>query len=291
MRREAAAWRGLPARRWSSGGTSVTMVPARGGKIVSLIDPSGREWLAQGDGRPPERPGVPFESAEMCGWDECVPTIEPSITASGRAAPDHGDAWSRGWQERGRDRFAVGLPSVDARLERGIAIDPRGEVTLDYRVSAGVTPATVLWAAHPLFRTEPSDRVVIDAPDPLWDVSASVPRRMTEAADAALNAAREPGATAKFYTDVAARPRWARIDRSDGVGLKLSWSGAAIRTLGVWIDRGRFATEDVVAFEPATGWYDSLERAHRGDTVLRLQPGESAEWSLRIRFARTDVHI
>ncbi|QNA91619.1 hypothetical protein [Microbacterium sp. Se63.02b] len=58
--------------------------------------------------------------------------------------------------------------------------------------------------------------------------------------------------------------------------------GAAIRTLGIWIDRAGYATEDVVAFEPATGWYDSLERAERNGQVLRLAARERAEWSVSL---------
>ncbi len=282
MKREDVEWRGMPAARYSAGGTAVVVVPARGGKISSLRMADGWEWLAQGDGRAPAPAPASFESAEMCGWDECAPTIERSRTARGTIAGDHGDAWCLPWQEVASDRLAVTLASVDVRFERAIAISADGTVTLSYRVTAGSEPAALLWAAHPLFRVGPRDRIVIDAQAPLWAVSGEQARREDRDPDASLNARRSRGDIAKFYTDPVENPRWARIDRHGGRGLRISWRGSAIRTVGVWIDRARIATENVVALEPATGWYDSLERAVRRRVVLTLATGESQEWSVEI---------
>lgn len=283
MRQGATRWRGTRALRYSAGGTSVVVVPERGAKIVSLRDPHGREWLAQGDGRSiPDDPDVSFEKAEMCGWDECIPTIDRAVTKSGRIAPDHGDAWNRSWRE-GRDGvLSTWLTSVDSLFERGVSLAADGTLTLSYRVLAGDGGADILWAAHPLFRWEEGDRLSIDASKPLWDVSASMPVRAAGPAEARLNAQLRQGASAKYYTDPEERPRWARIDRRDGAALTLSWAGSAVRTLGVWLDRSRFAREDVVAFEPSTGWYDSVETASVAGRVLRLGPRSSAEWSLSI---------
>lgn len=282
VRREETAWRGLRALRYAAGGTAVVVVPERGGKIASIRDGAGREWLAQGDGRPPADPDTPFDSAEMCGWDECVPTIEASATSRGRVAADHGDVWNRPWREVAPDRLSIDIPSVDATVERAVAISDEGVLTLTYRVEAGPDGAAVLWAAHPLLRVGAEDRLVVDARTPLWAVTAEGAEREQCDADVSLRADRRPGESAKFYTDPQERPRWARIERLRGGGLHVSWEGTAIRTLGIWIDRAGYATEDVVALEPATGWYDSLERAERSGHVLRLAAGGRAEWSVSL---------
>ncbi|QNA91618.1 hypothetical protein [Microbacterium sp. Se63.02b] len=67
MRREEIAWRGLRALRYAAGGAEVVVVPERGGKIASIRDDSGREWLTQGDGRPPEDPDTPSTVRRCAG--------------------------------------------------------------------------------------------------------------------------------------------------------------------------------------------------------------------------------
>jgi hypothetical protein len=218
----------------------------------------------------------------MCGWDECVPTIERAVTMQGSVAADHGDAWDAAWEEVAPDRVAIDVPSVGVRFERGVAVGEDGVVTFSYLATAGRRAAAVLWAAHPLFRAGEGDRVTVDAVAPLWSVDGDAAEPAMRDGDALLNAPRVPGAMAKYYTDPEERPRWARIDRADGGGLLLSWEGAAIRTVGVWIDRSGLAAEDVVALEPSTGWYDSLSRAERAGRVLRLDAGASAGWSVSV---------
>ncbi|KJL31056.1 hypothetical protein RS83_00507 [Microbacterium oxydans] len=285
MREERVQWRGIAALRCSAGGTSVVVVPGRGAKLVSLRDRTGREWLAQGDGRPVlGDPATAFEDAEMCGWDECIPTIDRSRTTTGLIAPDHGDAWNRAWEESPDGALSTHLPSVDATFERGIGLEADGTLTLSYRVKAGPAGADILWAAHPLFLREAGDRIRLDAAKPLWDVSAPTAVPAPGDPGERVNAPMPKGASAKYYTDPEERPRWARIDRRDGASLRLEWEGRAVRTLGVWLDRSRFATEDVVAFEPSTGWYDSVDAASAADRVLRVGPGGTAEWSLVVRL-------
>jgi len=270
----------------------VVVVPARGAKIVSLRDRTGREWLAQGDGRSlPQHPGTAFEDAEMCGWDECVPTIDRSRTTTGLIAPDHGDAWNREWREGQDGALSTHLPSVDATIFRAIALDADGTLTLSYRVQAGPAGADILWAAHPLFLREEGDRIRIDAVNPLWDVSAPTAVLAADGPDERVNAPMSEGSSAKYYTDPVERPRWARIDRQDGASLQLEWVGCAVRTLGVWLDRAQFATDDVVAFEPSTGWYDAVDAASAADQVLRLGPNGRADWCLVLRLITSSPQV
>jgi hypothetical protein len=283
-------WRGLPTRLVEGGGTSLVVVPARGGKIVSLRGRDGAEWLAPGLPGPDVPPlGTEFEHAEMCGWDECAPTIDACTIADGSAMPDHGDAWDRAWDDLGDGRLAVALPSVGAVLERRISIDGSGLITFDYTASASPErEAAVLWAAHPQFRLLPGDTVAVDAREPLWDVTAGSAEGSAVveplAAEAALNRPITRGWAQKHYTDPAERPSWATLTRADGSRLRMAWSGAAVRTLGVWIDHAAYAAEPVVALEPATGWYDSLALAEQQDAVLRIPAGQTARWTVTIEL-------
>jgi hypothetical protein len=79
-----------------------------GGKIVSLKDDHGREYLAQA------APGFhapltqrSFTEGAMCGWDECAPSID-AITVGAWDIPDHGDLWSQSFAVSGHTMSARG---------------------------------------------------------------------------------------------------------------------------------------------------------------------------------------
>ena len=77
----------LAAGRWA-----LAVIPERGGRIASLrLD--GEELLDQGIGvDQPTAKG--FVEGGAWGWDEMVPTLEPTDTL-----PDHGEAWRLPWSE------------------------------------------------------------------------------------------------------------------------------------------------------------------------------------------------
>jgi len=114
-----------------------------GGRWTSLRDPRGREWLwsRPDPARDRVEPGAAF--VDVGGLEECYPTIG--------ANPDHGDLWSRPWQEIerrvGRQRHRV-TTAGGVTLEREIVADDTA-VTVEYQLSA---PAGTqfIWAAHAL---------------------------------------------------------------------------------------------------------------------------------------------
>ncbi|MDQ1552751.1 MAG: hypothetical protein QOD50_2173, partial [Actinomycetota bacterium] len=82
----------------TGGGTSATIDPVRGGKIISLRGPDGREWLAQpaDPSRAPDRGDAVYTLSDPASWDECAPSID-ACEVGGRAVPDHGDLWTAEW--------------------------------------------------------------------------------------------------------------------------------------------------------------------------------------------------
>ncbi|MFN8528866.1 MAG: hypothetical protein U0670_09670 [Anaerolineae bacterium] len=64
--------------------------------------------------------------------------------------------------------------------------------------------------------------------------------------------------------------------------LNLIWEASAAPYLGIWIDEGIYTTEATVALEPASGYYDSLERAIAQKRVSIIPAGGSASWWLEI---------
>ena len=146
----------------------VTVDPAHGGRITSLRDPSGHEWLwqhpagATQERRLQVRPGAGFVDAG--GIEECCPTV------SGR--PDHGDVWSRRWSGTADD---LTVRADGFTLQRRI-IRADAALALEYALTAA-PGFRFVWALHALLRPDPGARVETDADDTLtWDGDGALAR-------------------------------------------------------------------------------------------------------------------
>ncbi len=277
------SWNGEPAVEIGGGGLTMIIVPGRGGKIVSLVDDQGTEWLlGPPDPLPaPARPGARFIEAELCGWDECAPTIDVCRLADGTALPEHGDLWTAAWSVRSAASMEIGGTALPYTLRREVrAIDAGLE--LRYRVTAN-RPIPFLWAAHPQFLAPPGTMIELPA-----------------GVDRVLDVYREPGAEhpwdeglasidtvpeatgRKVYLPPTASVGTAALRRPDGRALRLTWDPATVPYLGLWYDRSGFARADVIAIEPTTGYYDSLARAVDADRVSLVTPDHPLEWSLGV---------
>jgi len=170
------------------GNCSLTILPRLGGKIASILV-NDRELL-QGPLAPygPRSRTMSFDAGDASGWDECLPSVADCTveTEAGPASiPDHGDLWRVAWQNRDQgiaNREQVpgdaGASSATFRgecfslplvLERTVTLAEldggagRGwQVRLDYTVTnTGSYPVPWSWSAHPLFRAEAGDCIVL----------------------------------------------------------------------------------------------------------------------------------
>ena len=272
------------------GGARVAVAPWRGGKITSLIGPGGGEWLAPcAGGRLLDgASGRAFTDAEMGGWDECAPTIDAAVLPDGTALTDHGDLWDVAWEVEAEPGSGDAIVTVGRGrdwpyvLRRTVRVDGT-RVVLDYAVTSGdVVARPFLWAAHPQFLAPAGSRVVIEGAPTMVRTDPG-PAQPVEW-DPALPDL-PAGSCGKWWSPRDAQVRAARLDRPDGSSLTVRASGAAVRWLGVWSDAGVYSVERVVALEPATGWYDDAARALAEGTVLVLEPGETAAWSLEVELS------
>jgi galactose mutarotase-like enzyme len=172
--------------RLAAGGTRVDIVPALGGKIVSLFA-GGREWLWTNDVLPrvAPTPAVAADdaasyvlTADTGGYDECVPTVAacrlPRDVAGygGLVLPDHGELWSQDARSELLDDDETGPAAIThwtgRRMPYGftrtVRVDEDGEVLIDYAlVNRGGTPLPFLWSSHPLLALTPDTR--LDLPE------------------------------------------------------------------------------------------------------------------------------
>jgi hypothetical protein len=279
-----ALWCGEPVLQVDGDGWRAQISPNRGGKIVSLRH-AGLEWLAQPalPLPPPARPGDAFVQAEMCGWDECAPSIVACETDGG-SVPDHGDLWTERWAVDGEWLTATGW-SLGYEIARRVV--PGGpSVLIEYRArTTGPREIPFLWAAHPQLLAPPGSvlEVVTDATRAL-DVMASpaAPVPLDPAACSIDTVA--PGGCRKLYLEPAASVSAVRLHRPTGDSLTMTWDQGAAPYVGLWFDRGAYSRGDVVAIEPSTGFYDSVASAAGNRLVATLRPGAELTWWCQVSF-------
>lgn len=277
-------WYGEPALRVRGGaGLEALVVPGRGGKIVSLRAGAGREWLAQ-PSLPlpaPARPGASFVDAEMCGWDECVPTVDADVF-EGAHLPDHGEAWTRAWSWQGDGWWGYEGSCLPYRFWRGLLPTAAG-LRLAYRAEAtGDRAVALLWTAHPQFAADPGSRVVLPTGvSGVLGVHGVLGSLQWTDALSQVDAL-APGEARKVWLQRGTRASWVALESGDGAVLRLSWNPSLVGYLGVWVDAGAYSREPVVALEPSTGWFDRPSRAVAEKSCPWLSPGRPLEWWLDI---------
>jgi hypothetical protein len=269
----------------AGGGLTATIDPVRGGRILSLRGPDGREWLSQpaDRSRRPERGDAVFTASDPAGWDECAPSID-ACEVGGSRIPDHGDLWTAEWTivlaaPDSLELSVIGR-SLGYRLVRRITATERG-LRLDYVASAISTATPFLWAAHPQFVSPPGSVLelpasvseVVDVLDPDQPV-------LSWSAGLATVDSLPDGGCRKLYVAPDSRAGSATLRHPDGADLTMSWQNCAY--LGLWFDNRAYSREPVVAIEPSLGFRDSLSWAvEHGDAPV-LAPGHDLRWSLEV---------
>lgn len=312
---------GLPAIAIRSAELEVVAVPAAGMKLTNLRRLRGREWLWRNDQMPLALPvaGASYiETADSGGWDECFPTVSPSVIPGAPpetpALPDHGELWSATWTSSVYERAEGTTLAATAQgtivpyeFHREITVDAREPVLrFHYRLRhTGHAPFPWLWSAHPLFLVQPGTvielptvrQVQVDAVHGRDDLArndiASWPGAIG-GDDAALTLPEpkenEPGWALKVFGDIGPSGQMTLIDPRLGERLEITVRPDEVPQVGLWINCGGWASEGRhpyynVALEPCIGAPDSLEDAVLcWKTAQTLAPGEERTWSLEVRL-------
>jgi galactose mutarotase-like enzyme len=280
-------------------GVSLTMLPERGGKIVSLFDKRhGREWLEQPNGEGLRVPAgaASFDLGDMCGWDEIMPTVASCrLNGSVIELPDHGDLWQTSWDvlELGESTVttrARGL-SLDYVLERTLTLRADG-LRVHYSVSTGSqVPQALLWAAHPLFSMHAGTRVVLDdAVTNAAEVAASGVRHVVAWPREGVNVQEDlpVGTGRKLFVKASPTSEASLVDRS-GTFLTLQWSTNEAPYLGIWLDHCSLSRLPVVSLEPTTGNDDALDVAMRLGPLWEVSNDRPRRWSINVRLGHGET--
>jgi len=297
-------WHNFPALALENEDMRIVIVPNLGAKIVSLFDKQNqREWLV-----PPIRPvqqtvyAADFVSQDMSGWDEMLPTIV-ACDWNGVHLPDHGEVWSIPWrvdEERESLSLSVDGVALPYHLTRSAVLTAPATLRLRYSLTnTGPMAFPYLWAAHPQFAVNENTRIVLPPDithlvnvidkDPRWGQagencewpltvdSSGQTWRLDRVGPAKNHTCR------KFYLPPEKTAAWAAlIDEKLSCQMRLDWSPDETPYLGLWVDEGAYNTAPVVALEPSSSYYDSLELALLNRRTVWLKVGETARWELRV---------
>ncbi|MBA3534566.1 MAG: hypothetical protein H0T73_21825 [Ardenticatenales bacterium] len=290
----------LAALRVTHADTILVVVPERGGKLVSLVHKQeSMEWLWLNPYLPWRTPSLGdsyVQRHDLGGWDECFPTVAPTVV-NGVRWPDHGDLWWRPWQAEIRgDTLWMGVEGAGYRFER-LLQGTRTGMQLSYSVTNLTSESfPYLWCAHPLFHMGPAMLIeVAGRPDlRLGNDSAlgamgEVHRWPTIKGRTLQQAGKPSGLAAKLF--LAVETGEVLLSRPDHpFALALQWPIEKLPFLGLWLNEEGWSGAGTpnycnLGIEPSNGAPDDLAIAYRDwKCAGMLAPGGSDSWWLHLAF-------
>lgn len=319
---------GMAALTLEGAGLHMQIVPALGGKVISLqAQATGREFLWRHPDRPlqPVPYGASFDQYDISGWDECFPSISevtyPLDPWKGIVVPDHGELWTLPWQWRERvDGLEMWVHSVrfGYRFERVFRFAEAeadgaygGKVTIHYKVSnATPFPLHALWSMHPFFAVTPATRVLLPT-DVRMRIEISTQGRMghflgeipwpiatdrhaDEPVDLSVMGVPQPTTEKLFSTRLS--EGWAALFHPDDEAfVAFTFDPDEVPFMGVcqirggWPDRG--APTYSILLEPCGGWPDRLDLALSRGAAMVVPGGGSRQWHLTLHVGRTGTAL
>ncbi len=286
----------------------VQMLPNLGGKITSVKDGNGREYLSRSP-RPyrARNYGLKFaEDTEFDGLDECFPTVSPCVIPSGPfkgvEIPDHGELCQIPWEvtsemaQHSMEAQGVRLPYLFRRTILLNVIDT--SVIFNYRVlNLGDQPIPYIYAFHPLF--EGRDNMRLDIPD---ETPVLVPfssgdflgkpgsvMRFGDLKDGAGLPFKDnvfKKNSGRFWKFVAGPLKVGQtaLHFKEGDGVALEWDRDVLPYLAVWCTEGGVMNLHHIGLEPTTGPDDDLSVAMNRGTARSLPARAAQTWSIRLRL-------
>jgi len=298
----------------SGGATRLTIIPALGAKISSMVM-GGREWLWTSDVIPYREAvdGASYvETADSGGYDECFPTVGPCDVPidvphyAGLQLPDHGELWAQAAEvDHGRDGGAEWATArwrgrrMPYRVTRTVRVASDGAVTMRYAATNdGTDPLPFIWSSHPLLPLTPATRLALPSGSrvrvyaqhgiDLGGVGAEHRWPALDVAGREGDFSRPDSVAAgyacKLFLDM---PEGRAAIEENGARLEVAFDAREVPNFGLWINRRGwtpFAGGTPYlnfAFEPCIGAPDTLSEAlgsWRG--AHWLPPGETRQWEL-----------
>ena len=310
IRVNSGKFRGTDSIILESKELKVTLVPAVGGKMASLLHKeTGKEllWQNPADKFIPLKYDSSYVEGDISGFDEMFPTINecfyPSKPWKGINMPDHGEVWALPWDYGITDNTVhlwVHGVRMPYKLEKWVTIVEDNIVSSNYQVT-NLSPFSFnfIWAAHPLFNADEYTRIImpptvreiinvfglrprlgVHGEKHSWPVTRDVEGKEY---DMSKLLPLGQGSFDKYYVWGRMREGWCALHNTESkMAIALSFDPAKVPYLGMWVNEGGFCNQYNVAPEPCTGAYDQIDVATQWGAVASLEGRQTYCWPLRI---------
>lgn len=308
-----ASWEGFPAVVLENGLISVTVVPAMGGHVASLVDlAADRELLWRNPRLTPRLApyGAWFDDWWSGGWDEIFPGGDLS-ELHGEKLPYMGELWcvpwaASTWASPDRSEASVtatGLGNISAaRFSRRLALRA-GQPVLwaSYRIeNLDVQPLPFTWGVHPAFAVGPDHRIDLPANGgmevgvasgplmgavgeryawPALGVAAAEPSPFAPDGvhDMSRVLPREAGVFGGHWATDLADGWLALTDTAARRGIAIVFDREVFPHAWLWQVYGGWRGHELLAMEPWTSHPQDIGGAVEAGRARRLEPGERLE--------------
>ncbi len=254
-------YKGRPAICVRSPKLEALYLPQDGGKLASLRDTEGNEYLEQAPGAeylPLAYDGV-YIKAECSACDDMFPTIDPWAPSEGEFAgvdyPDHGEVCRLPWQYAIQGKSVLlrcPSPRFHTVFSKTVTPVDDGAISAEYRIeNHGKDDFAFLWAAHCMFRGEDGAEAEVSYPD-------DAPMNMRFGDPALLGCKKMDYAGGKAYKFFYSEPiRGAEgfvavRYPSTGRKIRLSFDAKQVPYIALWINNGEFKGMHNIAAECIT---------------------------------------
>lgn len=272
---------------------SVKILKNFGAKIASIYSKEKNfEFLFQPTKGEYEVPVLrdAFEKYDTSGADDMLPTIDECFYPNSYIKlPDHGDVWAQKWNYEVEDNKLIAWIRSDSLkliLKRTMYLEDNALV-LEYSLKNNTLQKHYyLWAFHGLMNFDDNTEMYFDFSGEIENVIDATEygfdfKKLSEYPDKSQN---------KFYfKNEVENGSCGLVYKNQGLKLQYDFDTNINKYVGVWITKGGFKNEYNVAIEPASGYYDSLERAFKNNKVSSIEPGEELNWSLKLSIEDIEV--
>jgi len=286
------------------------VLPKHGGKFVSMKFEEF-EFLFQNPKKRFEKANLKsrFCDFEACGFDDAFPSIDRDevVLHNGENVcyPDHGEIWSSDLSYDIRDN-TVHL-EMDSRVlpyhyEKDIQLSENAIIVSYCIRNTGTVEFPYIWAFHCLVNYEEDmeliypqgvhyfENVLYSLPlgnaGNIYKLSKEdrnhydfqkVPKSETNLMEKYYIHGKVPQGECGYYY-----PR-------EHMKVKISYDHKKLPYLGFWITTGGFRGDKNCAFEPTTGYYDSIAKAEERGCCSYLKPKETFTFDLKIEFCNNGI--
>ncbi len=292
-----------PCLTLSNDSIAVKFLPELGGKIISIKDSSGMEFLDRGKKQYSQRrPEMTYNDTEFDGIDEVFPTMTeckmPDGEFKGVKLHPHGDLYRKKWSYELKD----GILSMETAgfdlpytFRRTAKLD-NATLVLDYCVTNNSSqPLPYIYTFHPILAARTGSKLELP-PDMKVKVSYSMKGWLGKGGDIRkLGEIKNEDGTPflekmftsssgrywKFFTEKMQKGELV-LAHGNGSKLVMTWPADKFPYVAVWCSEGNVGGQNHIAPEISASSEESLEKAYAAGEARSIPPKGKDEWQTRI---------